>query len=187
MSRKKSKGPGKTFDSPPIELFRHREVNFDDFDDDDDMEPDLLPEEMMQLLPALASLAENTNFLEQFVDNEANALKEEIVTSKPTVRKKKLKKLFETLQTPVEFKPGDLVEWKAGLNNLPRPFNKEIAVVINLLNEPKIREINEHGTIFSEPADMLIGIIDPEPETGKESFRCLYVDQKRFQLVTGQG
>jgi hypothetical protein len=74
------------------------------------------------------------------------------------------------------FEPGDLVEWKPGLQNKRSagPF-----VVHQVLDEPVIDSTDDTGSCyFREPLDFLLGIRDREGD-----FVIHHYDSRRFQPV----
>lgn len=77
-----------------------------------------------------------------------------------------------------EFKPGMLVQWKAGLRNRMRPKEKEPAIVVQQLEEPVLNDPDgEAGTpYYREPLDLILGVLDEDGD-----FICYHYDSRRFE------
>lgn len=87
-----------------------------------------------------------------------------------------LKEAFQTLSEENTFRPGDLVEWKPGMQNrrTSGPF-----IVVKVLDEPVFggeeHESSGHP-LFREPLDIVCGLIATDGE-----FLCLHCDSRRFR------
>jgi len=90
----------------------------------------------------------------------------------------KLLPLHSNFLKNYEFKEGQLVVWKEGLQNRARPRLKEPALVIELLKEPGFDTDKDSGTpYFCEPLNMIIGVLDEV----EENLIFFHVDKRRFQ------
>ena len=89
---------------------------------------------------------------------------------------KALEEAFQTLSEENAFRPGDLVEWKPGMQNrrTSGPF-----IVVKVLDEPIFGD-KEHESsgypLFREPLDIVCGVIDTNGE-----FLCFHYDSRRFR------
>jgi hypothetical protein len=93
-------------------------------------------------------------------------------------RIQELKWSYKQFESPVKFKPGDIVKWKRPLRNKRLPRYDEPAIVVQVLAEPQVDPEAEPGsTYFKEPLDIILGIIHPDG-----SFLTFYYDQRRFEL-----
>jgi len=92
--------------------------------------------------------------------------------------KEKLQKLYKSLTTAEpQFSPGQIVEWKPGLQNKKAygPF-----VVIEVLDPPRINDEPHAGSpYFKEPLDVILGHLDDDGD-----FMCYHYDSRRLQPVT---
>ena len=83
----------------------------------------------------------------------------------------------EYLADPEEFKPGDLVTWKAQLKNRRFPSYGRPAVVIETVAERKA-EVEETARLtVHEPIELTLGVID-----GDGDFMLYHFDRRRFTL-----
>lgn len=86
-----------------------------------------------------------------------------------------LKEAFRIFSEENTFKPGDLVEWKPGMQNRRTvgPF-----IVVKVLDEPVFGEHESAGThIFREPLDIVCGICD----SNDGEFMCFHMDSRRLR------
>lgn len=87
-----------------------------------------------------------------------------------------LKETFQTFSEENTFEPGDLVEWKPGMQNrrTDGPF-----IVVKVLDEP-VFDNEEHNSsghpLFREPLDIVCGLIATDGE-----FLCFHYDSRRFR------
>lgn len=108
-------------------------------------------------------------FLEDQAEIGAPARSEERATE--------LKLRYESLRTPNEFKPGQIVKWKVNLKNRRRPQYGEPAIVVEVLQKPVFAEEAEAATpYFREPLDLILGILDTDND-----FLCFHFDKRRFE------
>lgn len=93
-------------------------------------------------------------------------------------RIQELKRCHENFRDHVQFKPGDIVKWKRPLKNKGRPLYDEPAIVVEVLEHPKIDPETETGSqYFGEPLDVILGIIGPDGD-----FIAYHYDHRRFEL-----
>ncbi len=92
---------------------------------------------------------------------------------------------YQQLQRRHRFAPGDLVTWKAGLANRRYPKPGQLAVVIEVLEQPVLdNEVNSGSTYFREPLDIILGVIwDEEHDRGQ--FVTFHFNSQRFELHQG--
>jgi len=91
----------------------------------------------------------------------------------------KLKDLFEKLSEPrVEFQPGDIVRWKAGMKCTKRPEYRQNCVVMETFPVFSTDKRGACSTGFREPCDVRIGILDEDNDL------MIYLfDSRRFEKV----
>lgn len=87
----------------------------------------------------------------------------------------KLKAAFESMSQVNEFKPGDIVCWKDGLQNRIVPEYDEPVVVIGVSPGCVNPEINYGSPYFNEPIELQIGLFKDE------YFVVFHADQRRFR------
>jgi hypothetical protein len=87
-----------------------------------------------------------------------------------------LRKVYQKLLEPNEFKVGELVKWKDGLKNKKRPYPNQPAIVVQLLEKPD--QVNEEAgsPYYREPLDIILGLFDDDDE-----FLMYYYDKRRFE------
>ncbi|GEM_PF-734640 len=91
----------------------------------------------------------------------------------------KARALYQRFMRKHEFRPGQLVSWKAELRNRKFPAYGECGVVVSLLPEPVMDAGNDSGSpYFREPLDIVIGFID-----GDGDFITYHFDSRRFAPV----
>lgn len=74
------------------------------------------------------------------------------------------------------FKPGDLVQWKAGLKNKNSPAYGTPAIVMEVFAAPRIDPNTDGGSAyFNEPLDIVAGVIV------KGVLTLYHFDSKRFE------
>jgi len=99
------------------------------------------------------------------------------------LRAQKIERLrdgYRRLQTtdPVQFRPGDLVQWQPGLKYVKWPQYGEPAVVIDCLDPPLVDTDRESGSAyFRSPLSLVLGL------QRKDGFHCWHFDGRRFELV----
>lgn len=76
-----------------------------------------------------------------------------------------------------KFKKGQLVKWKKGLKNKKLPYEKQPAVVLEVLQEPLYAERDPGTPYFHEPLDIALGMIDEDND-----FIIFYYDSRRFEI-----
>ncbi len=87
--------------------------------------------------------------------------------------------LCQTLLETSQFNVGDIVVWKEGLRNKARPEDGELAIVLELLDEPVYDDSDDAGSpYFHEPLSLRLGIIDEDGD-----FLSYLYDAKRFQKL----
>lgn len=78
-----------------------------------------------------------------------------------------------------EFCVGGLVKWKAGLINKAGLGYDDIAIVVNVLDEPIFDDDKDSGSpYFKEPLDLVIAFLDADND-----FITLHVDSRRVRPV----
>lgn len=93
--------------------------------------------------------------------------------------RERLTAAFEKLMKKNIFKPGDIVDWKYGMQNKKfyGPF-----VVVEVLDSPIFDNDEESGSgsqYFREPLDIVLGkVMD-----GGESFITHYYDSRRMEVI----
>ncbi|NMG31762.1 hypothetical protein [Aromatoleum evansii] len=92
-----------------------------------------------------------------------------------------LKQRFDSLNTPRQFKPGDIVQWKPGFQNRLLPRIDKVAIVLEVLPEPIFdSEKDSSCTYFREPLDIVLGLfLDSGPHRG--DFLSWHFDSRRLQ------
>lgn len=80
-----------------------------------------------------------------------------------------------------EFKPGDLVTWKPGLENRRMPKAGNPAVVLAVLDPPVFDQERDSGhTYFHEPLDLVLGVF-VDQGNARGDFLAWHFDSRRFQ------
>ena len=88
-----------------------------------------------------------------------------------------LRERREALKDKIEFKPGDIVCWKSGLQNRLRPADGEPAIVVDVLPEPRYDEQKNAGSSnYFEPLDLVLGLLDEDKD-----FMIFHFDSRRFE------
>jgi len=87
-----------------------------------------------------------------------------------------LRKVYQKLLEPNEFKVGELVKWKAGLKNKKRPYPNQPAIVVQLLEKPDQVDEEAGSPYYREPLDIVLGLFDDDDE-----FLMYYYDKRRFE------
>ena len=88
-----------------------------------------------------------------------------------------LRERHAVLMDKIEFKAGDIVCWKPGLQNRLRPADGEPAIVVEVLKKPRYDEQKNAGTSnYFEPLDLILGLIDEDKD-----FMVFHFDSRRFQ------
>ena len=91
---------------------------------------------------------------------------------------KKLQKAHELFTKKHEFRVGDIVEWKPGMENR---VSKGPFVVVEILPEIVMNTEESAGiTYFREPLDIVLGQIDEEGD-----FIFFHYDSRRIQPFGG--
>lgn len=75
-----------------------------------------------------------------------------------------------------KFKKGQLVKWKKGLKNKKMPYEKQPAVVVEVLQEPLYAEHDPGTPYFHEPLDIALAMIGEHND-----FIIFYYDSRRFE------
>lgn len=91
-----------------------------------------------------------------------------------------LRERYHALTVRHSFKPGDLVTWKAGLQNRRYPSYGAPAIVVTVLDEV-IHDAEESSgcTYFREPLDVVVGVFVEEGELRGE-FLVWYLNSQRL-------
>jgi len=93
-----------------------------------------------------------------------------------------IRKVASFVESPVDFKPGDIVRWKRGLKNKKMPTDDQPAVVIKQLSKPIIVDQDSGTPYFNEPLDLVLAF------TGREGeLVVFYYDRRRFKRVEENG
>ena len=87
-----------------------------------------------------------------------------------------LKKAFDIFTEENTFSPGDIVDWKPGMENRrgEGPY-----IVVEVLDVPVVPEHKSGTPLFNEPLDLAVGIID----VNDGEFMVYHVDSRRMQHV----
>jgi hypothetical protein len=111
--------------------------------------------------------------LESLQDND----EPKIFIDNPT-RIAKLRSASASYDKVINFKVGDLVQWKEGLRNKGYPEYNEPAMVLEVLTTPLIDKEEGIGSPYhNEPLNLRLGMID---EGG--DLMSFYYDGKRFEI-----
>lgn len=87
--------------------------------------------------------------------------------------------MYERFMRRHEFKPGQLVCWKAELKNRKYPAYGECGVVVSVLPVPVMDATANSGSpYFREPLDIVLGFVD-----GDGDFVTYHFDSRRFAPV----
>jgi hypothetical protein len=88
-----------------------------------------------------------------------------------------LNELWQRFSVCHEFRPGELVKWKAGLRNKLIPAADTPAVVVEVLEEPVLDAAERpDSAYFREPLDLVLGVLD---EGG--DLLTFHYDSRRFE------
>lgn len=91
-----------------------------------------------------------------------------------------LQELYRGYCLNVDFKVGEIIEWKSGLKNRRYPTYGQPAIVVEVIEDPLINTCDDSGSpYFQEPLDILIGFII------NNEFLFYHADKKRFKKVKG--
>jgi hypothetical protein len=94
----------------------------------------------------------------------------------------KARAMYERFMRRHDFRPGQLVCWKAELKNRKYPAYGECGVVVKVLPEPVMDAGNDSGSpYFREPLDIVLGFLD-----GDGDFITYHFDSRRFAPVIEQ-
>ena len=94
-------------------------------------------------------------------------------------KKTKANNMYERFMRRHEFKPGQLVCWKAELKNRKFPAYGECGVVVSVLPVPVMDSTADSGSpYFREPLDLVLGFVD-----GDGDFITYHFDSRRFAPV----
>lgn len=84
---------------------------------------------------------------------------------------------FKALNQKHHFTSGDLVRWKAGLSNRPRPVEGAAVIVVDVLSEPLMDHENNSGSpYFREPLTITVGDLDSDGD-----FTIWHLDVRRLE------
>ncbi|MCP4113132.1 MAG: hypothetical protein GY749_47650 [Desulfobacteraceae bacterium] len=90
---------------------------------------------------------------------------------------KDIKELHKNFLKKGNFKVGQFVKWKKGLKNRRLPLENQPVIVLELLDKPIFdSEARSGSPYFSEPLDILLGILDSDGD-----FIHFYYDRRRFE------
>lgn len=91
---------------------------------------------------------------------------------------KMLKTFYDKLiDSRIDFREGDIVEWKTGLKNKRYPDYGMPAIVVELLGEPLYDNTRDSGSsYFREPLDCVLGLFGDDGD-----FVTFYFDSRRFR------
>jgi len=91
--------------------------------------------------------------------------------------KEKLQEMYKSLTaTDHQFTPGQIVEWKPGLQN---KLSNGPFIVVEILDPPrKNSEDNTGSPYFCEPLDVILGSVANDGD-----FHCFHYDSRRMQPV----
>ncbi len=126
-------------------------------------EDDLTPEMLMRMLSKLETISEDEgsdNYGEDYIQ--------------------KLQALYDGFSKKIEFKPGQLVVWKDGLQNKKLPHKNQPAIVVKVLDSPLYEDKDSGTPYFQEPLDLALGVVGDK----KGEFLVFYYDKRRFRLYT---
>lgn len=86
---------------------------------------------------------------------------------------------YHRLNDRHRFEGGSLVRWKPGLRNKRRPELGEVAIVLEVLDDPVLDLTEGSGsTYFREPLDLIIGVLDDQGD-----LLAFHADSRRFELA----
>ena len=82
------------------------------------------------------------------------------------------------------FKPGQIVQWKPGMQNRRLPKYGEPMVVMEVLNPAVFDEdVNSNGSnLYREPLTLVLGAVDSDGD-----FLCWHYDGRRFEVLADTG
>jgi hypothetical protein len=94
---------------------------------------------------------------------------------------RRLVEAYDRLGETYEFAPGQLVQWKDGLQNKNEPPYGEPAIVVAVLAEP-IHDKEQSGgsAYFREPLDLILGLTGPDG-----TLVTYHFDKRRFEPYLG--
>jgi|SRR5216684_775373 len=73
-----------------------------------------------------------------------------------------LRETFERLNVRHAFVPGQIVRWKPGLRHRLLPAPEQLAIVLEVLQQPIYDQIPDSNQInFREPLDIRLGVLGP--------------------------
>ena len=98
-----------------------------------------------------------------------------LVKDAQTMRLEQLKKLAAAFNQRTTFKVGDPIVWKDGLSNCVRPFEGEVAIVLETLAEP-VRTSDLGSPDAGACNDIVIGVLDDDG-----GLLHYMMDSRRFQ------
>jgi len=99
---------------------------------------------------------------------------------KRMTKAEKLQHLAAELNRKEEFKVGDLVVWKASLQNKKSPDYDEPRVVTQVLSERVLDQGGNPGSCyFREPLDIVLGELDDDGDLVEHHY-----DSRRFTLAS---
>lgn len=96
-------------------------------------------------------------------------------TFSPSETIKKLSEIKADFDKGYEFKPNDIVKWKANLKNKTIPDYGEPAIVLEVLREPVFDEKETGSTYFREPLNIILGIL------AEGELISFHYDSRKFQ------
>lgn len=84
---------------------------------------------------------------------------------------------YDSMQKTHDFKPGQFVQWKKGMQNKKFPRYGEPAIIWEVLSAPLFDKRQESASAyFQEPLDIILGIVTEEDE-----LVSFYYDKRRFE------
>ena len=122
----------------------------------------------------LNNVLETTQYNEELVREQINDNEERLLA---------LQRHFSA-QPLNGFKPGQIVQWKPGMQNRRCPKYGEPAIVMEVLNPAVFdNDVNSHGSnMFREPLNLVLGIVDSDGD-----FLCWHYDGRRFEVLADAG
>jgi hypothetical protein len=92
----------------------------------------------------------------------------------------RLQKSYAAFDIKHQFKPGQIVRWKTGLQNKRLPRVGDPAIVMSLENPPlRDPEKSAGSAYFNEPLDVALGLVDSDGD-----FVTFLFDSRRFEPWT---
>ena len=90
----------------------------------------------------------------------------------------KLKSITANYKNRVDFKVGDIIQWKEGLKNKMFPEYNEPAIILEILDEPLVDTDDRIGSpYYKEQLDLKLGMIDDDGD-----LVSFYFDGNRFEF-----